>query len=210
MIFLKFLLCLFLALPVEAGPSSELDKLVRENDLLKSELQLAKTPHVYALFDLVEKKIFIKVRGIVLKELPIDSVVIWGSRIKVKPLTLLKKDALLAPERKEIKPPKEGEEPSSELQALQVGDMPVRYRLSFEGNGHIWMYVRPTAEETLPTVLNLLSYLKSYLIIRPMVTLWYALQEEPFTEIVIYLNENDARSLYWAFQEGYGCVIRGD
>jgi hypothetical protein len=38
-------------------------------------------------------------------------------------------------------------------------------------------------------------------------TLWYALRGESFTEIVIYLSENDARSLYWAFQEGYGCVI---
>jgi hypothetical protein len=198
-------LCLFLALRVEAAPLPELDRLVRENNLLKSEHQLAKTPQVYVLFDLVEKEIFIKARGTVVKELSIDSLRIWGASIQVKPMTLLKKDALIEPERKEIKPAKEGEETSSELQVLQVGDMPARYRLSFDGT--LWLYVRPKAEGTLSTLLNVLSSLKSYLIIKPLGTLWYALRGESFTEIVIYLSENDARSLYWAFQEGYGCIV---
>ncbi len=206
MVFYKLLfLCLFLAVRVEAAPAPELDRLVRENNLLKSEHQLAKTPQVYVLFDLVEKKIFIKARGTVLKELSIDSLRIWGASIQVKPLTLLKKDALIEPGRKEIKPAKEGEETTSELEALQVGDMPARYRLSLDGN--IWLYVRPKAEGTLSTVLNILSSLKSYLIIKPLGTLWHALRGESFTEIVLYLSENDARSLYWALQEGYGCMI---
>ena len=140
-----------------------------------------------------------------MKELSIDSLRIWGASIQVEPMTLLKKDALIEPERKEIKPAKEGEETASELQALQVGDMPARYRLSLDDT--IRLYVRPKAEGTLSTLLNVLSSLKSYLIIRPLGTLWYALRGESFTEIVIYLSENDARSLYWAFQEGYGCVI---
>jgi len=206
MVFYKLLLlCLFLAQGVEAAPLPELDRLVRENNLLKSEQQLAKTPQVYVLFNLVEKKIFIKARGTVLKELSIDSLRTWGASIQVKPMTLLKKDALIEPGRKEIKPAKEGEETTSELQALQVGDMPARYRLSLDDT--IRLYVRPKAEGTLSTLLNVLSSLKSYLIIRPLGTLWYALRRESFTEIVIYLSENDARSLYWAFQEGYGCVI---
>jgi hypothetical protein len=206
MVFYKLLfLCLFLARGVEAAPLPELDRLVRENNLLKSENQLAKTPQVYVLFNLVEKKIFIKARGTVLRELSIDSLGTWGASIQVEPMTLLKKDALIEPERKEIKPAKEGEETTSELQALQVGDMPARYRLSLDDT--IRLYVRPKAEGTLSTLLNVLSSLKSYLIIRPLGTLWYALRGESFTEIVIYLSENDARSLYWAFQEGYGCVI---
>jgi len=206
MVFIRLLfLSLFLTLGVEAAPAAELDQLARENNLLKSEHQFAKTPHVYVLFDLVEKKIFIKVRGTVLKELPITSLKIWGAPISVKPMTLLKKDAFIEPGRKEIKPAKEGEETTSELQALQVGDMPARYRLSLDGN--IWLYVRPRAEGTLSTLLNTLSSLKSYVIIKPMGTLWHALRGESFTEVVIYLSENDARSLYWAFQEGYGCVI---
>jgi len=206
MVFIRLLfLSLFLTLGVEAAPAAELDQLARENNLLKSEHQFAKTIHVYVLFDLVEKKIFIKVRGTVLKELPITSLKIWGAPISVKPMTLLKKDAFIEPGRKEIKPAKEGEETTSELQALQVGDMPARYRLSLDGN--IWLYVRPRAEGTLSTLLNTLSSLKSYVIIKPMGTLWHALRGESFTEVVIYLSENDARSLYWAFQEGYGCVI---
>ncbi len=193
-------LCLLLAVRVEAAPAPELDRLVRENNLLKSEHQLAKTPQVYVLFDLVEKNIFIKV-----KELSIDSFGIWGKSIQVKPLTLLKKDALIEPGRKEIKPAKEGEETTSELEVLQVGEMPARYRLSLDE--HIWLYVRPKAEGTLSTVLNILSSLKSYLIIKPLGTLWHALRGESFTEIVLYLSENDARSLYWALQEGSGCMI---
>ena len=206
MVFIRLLfLSLFLTLGVEAAPAAELDQLARENNLLKSEHQFAKTPHVYVLFDLVEKKIFIKVRGTVLKELPITSLKIWGAPISVKPMTLLKKDAFIEPGRKEIKPAKEGEETTSELQALQVGDMPARYRLSLDGN--IWLYVRPRAEGTLSTLLNILSSLKSYLIIKPLGTLWYVLRGGSFTEIVVYVSENDARSLYWTFQEGYGCVI---
>ena len=206
MVFIRLLfLSLFLTLGAEAAPAAELDQLARENNLLKSEHQFAKTPHVYVLFDLVEKKIFIKVRGTVLKELSIDSLGIWGAPISVKPMTLLKKDAFIEPGRKEIKPAKEGEETTSELQALQVGDMPARYRLSLDGN--IWLYVRPRAEGTLSTLLNILSSLKSYLIIKPLGTLWYVLRGGSFTEIVVYVSENDARSLYWTFQEGYGCVI---
>jgi hypothetical protein len=209
MVFYKLLfLCLFLAVGVEATPTPELDRLVRENNLLKSEHQLAKTPQVYVLFDLVEKKILVKARGTVLKELSIDSFGIWGKLIQVKPLSLLKKDALIKPERKEIKPNKDDEETTSELEVLQVGEMPARYRLSLDE--HIWLYVRPKAEGTLSTLLNVLSSLKSYLIIKPMGTLWHALRGESFTEIVLYLSENDARSLYWAFEEGYGCVIRSE
>jgi len=206
MVFIRLLfLSLFLTLGAEAASAAELDQLARENNLLKSEHQFAKTPHVYVLFDLVEKKIFIKVRGTVLKELPITSLKIWGAPISVKPMTLLKKDAFIEPGRKEIKPAKEGEETTSELQALQVGDMPARYRLNLDGN--IWLYVRPRAEGTLSTLLNILSSLKSYLIIKPLGTLWYVLRGGSFTEIVVYVSENDARSLYWTFQEGYGCVI---
>jgi hypothetical protein len=206
MAFYKLLfLCLFLAVRVEAAPTPELDRLVRENNLLKSEHQLAKTPQVYVLFDLVEKKILVKARGTVLKELSIDSFGIWGKSIQVKPLTLLKKDALIEPGRKEIKPAKEGEETTSELEVLQVGEMPARYRLSLDGT--LWLYVRPKAEGTMSTLLNVLSSLKSYLIVRPVGALWYALRGKSFTEIVIYLSENDARSLYWSFQESYGCIV---
>jgi hypothetical protein len=206
MVFIKLLfLCLFLALGVEAAPAAELDQLVRENNLLRSEHQFAKTPQVYVLFNLVEKEVFIKVRGTVVKELPIGSLGIWGAPIQVKPMTLQKKDAFIEPGRKEIKPAKEGEETTTELQALQVGDMPARNRLSL--NGNLWLYVRPRAEGTLMTVLNILSSLKSYLIIKPLGTLWYALRGESFTEVVIYLSENDARSLYWALQEGSGCIV---
>ena len=206
MAFYKLLfLCLFLAVCVEAAPTPELDRLVRENNLLKSEHQLAKTPQVYVLFDLVEKKILVKARGTVLKELSIDSFGIWGKSIQVKPLTLLKKDALIEPGRKEIKPAKEGEETTSELEVLQVGEMPARYRLSLDGT--LWLYVRPKAEGTMSTLLNVLSSLKSYLIVRPVGALWYALRGKSFTEIVIYLSENDARSLYWSFQESYGCIV---
>jgi hypothetical protein len=206
MVFYKLLfLCFFLVRGVEAAPLPELDRLVRENNLLKSENQLAKTPQVYVLFNLVEKKIFIKARGTVLKELSTDSLGIWGASIQVKLMTLLKKDALIEPERKEIKPAKEGEETTSELQALQVGDMPARYRLNLDGT--LWLYVRPKAEGTMSNLLNILSSLKSHLIIKPLGTLWHALRGKSFTEVVIYLSENDARSLYWTFQEGYGCVI---
>jgi hypothetical protein len=209
MLFLRTLVLLsFLLLGCEPAPVSETGRLTKENSFLKAELQLAKSPKVYAIFDLGGKRIMLKAKDVVLKEFPVESCTQWGAWVRPKPLALLGKTALLKPGRKEIKPKTDDEEDTSEPLALQLDDMPVRYRLKFDDG--IRIYVRPKSVGVITTLINLLSSLKSVLVIRPLGTLWNGLHRENFTEIAVYLDEKDARSLYWSFQEGFYGIIWGE
>ncbi|MCX5914318.1 MAG: hypothetical protein NTV04_20590 [Deltaproteobacteria bacterium] len=146
-----------------------------------------------------------KAKGILLKELPVESYSQWGTPVRLKPLPLLGKTALVKPERKEIKPKADGEENASEPEVLQLEDMPVRYQLKFDDG--IQISVKPKSTGMVSTLFNLAASLKSCLITRPMGILWNGLRRQSFTEIVVALNENDARSLYWSFQEGFQCIV---
>jgi hypothetical protein len=200
-----FILLSIILLSVEASSVSEADRLMEENSLLKAEVQLAKSSKIYVIFDLATKKITIKAKGIVLKELPVESYTQWGTPIRPRPLALLGKTALVKPERKEIKPKTADAEDASEPEVLQLEDMPLRYQLKFDDG--IQISVKPKSAGMIPTLFNLVASLKSYLITRPMGTLLSGLRRQSFTEIVLVLNENDARSLYWSFQEGFQCII---
>jgi len=64
----KFIfLLIVLSFSAEATSVHERDRLIWENTLLKSELQLATNPQIYAILDLRENKINIKARGNELK-----------------------------------------------------------------------------------------------------------------------------------------------
>jgi len=48
--------------------------------------------------------------------------------------------------------------------------MPARFRLNFDEG--IRVYVKPASTGLLSFILNLMSFLKSYLVTRPLGTLW--------------------------------------
>jgi hypothetical protein len=203
------LLILFASTEVSSGP--EADRLLEENSLLKAEVQLAKLPKIYVIFDLAAKNIAIKARGILLKELPVESYSRWGTPVPPRSLRLLSKTALVKPERKEIIPKAEGTEDTEDISepvALQLEDMPLRYELILDQG--IQISVKPRSTGVISTLFNLVASLKSYLMTRPLRTLWNALRGKSFTEIVLVMDENDARSLYWSFQEGFQCIIWTD
>jgi hypothetical protein len=205
MLSLKFILLLaVLSLSAEPAPVPEMDRLIRESRLLKSEHQLARMPQIYVIFDLMEKKIRIKARGAVLKELSVEYFNLWGAPIEPKTFTLVKKTAFFKPKKTKIKP-KKNDEGTIEPHTLEVGDMPVRYRLNFDGC--VWLYVRSKPEGVISGLLTIFSHLKASVITRPIGTLWNALRRQTFSEIDIYLTEKDAKSLYWALPEGLRCVI---
>ncbi len=197
-----------LSLSAHAAPVLEADRLMKENIFLKSEHQLAETSQIYFVFDLTGKKILIKAKGIVLREMPVESYTLWGTPIQPKLLKLLRKGAIIKPGRAEIKPKKEGEEGTTELVALQLEDMPVRYRLNFDEG--IRLFVRPKSSGVISTLLNLVASLKSSFVTRPLGALWNGLRRENYSEVVVYLDGKDAKSLYWSFQEGFRCIIRSD
>jgi len=196
----------FFLFEIEGLSFSETKRYVRENLFLKSEYNLAKDSQIYIIFNLIEKRILIKAKGITLKEYSIDYFRSWGHPIQPKPLTLLKKGFLIKFERKKIIPPENENTMSSSLDMLEVKDMPSRYRLKWEGP--VWMYIRPKSEGVFSKFLNSLSLIKSFILIKPIGMLAYTVVGKRFTEIEIYLlNEKDSKSLFWTIQEGYQGII---
>ena len=204
---LPFLILLFIfSLGGASASASGGEGLAEKNSLLRSEYQLAKTSQIYLILDLSEKRIWIKIRGIILKELPIESCSQWGTPLQPKARVLISKSADRKPQRMEVKPAQKNDEESPpEVPALQLEHMPARYRLDFDEG--LRLYVRPQSDGILLTFGNFFSSLKTYFFTRPLGSLWKGLHGESFTEIVVYLQEKDARALYWAFQEGFPCII---
>lgn len=205
---IRFLLSFFLTFFISIDAfSQDLLSLEEETKLLESELKLAKTPQLYFVFDLKRHGILIKSKGVILKELKIDTVRFWGPFIKPKSYTLVKKSSLLKPKREEIKPKKPEEEEDAgtfDVKALELSDMPSGYRLTLDEG--IIITIRPLAEGLFSTIFNTVSYASWYLS-RPFLTLWNYLSGKPFTAIYLILQKEDARSLYWSFAEGAKSII---
>ena len=199
-------LFVFSPVPGQAVPLDSAE--LRENNrLLESELKLAKKPQLYFIFNLKEKKIYFKCRGVTLKELKIEKVKLWGQYPDLKDHALFKKSTLFKPERKEINPKdneKDKEEENFELEALELDDMPANFSMvHYEG---INISVRQKPEGFFSELRSIYSNTMWY-ITRPLITVWNTVQGKPFTSIYITLSKKDAQSLYWSFYEGLAGII---
>lgn len=204
MLLLYIVLIFSLPLEINASTLPETKRLVRENLFLNSEYHLAKTSQIYVVFNLVEKKVLIKARGLVLKEFPILSYERWGYKVIPRPLKLTEKGWLIKWERKRIVPSKDGGNLHLDQNFLEVDDMPSRYKLKW--NRSVWIFMRSEPENIFSRILNLLLILKSFFI-KPIDSLIYPLIGRRYTEIEIYLKEKDSKSLFWSLQEGYQGII---
>lgn len=188
----------------EASSTPEVNRLMFENRLFKLEYQLAKTPQIYFLFDLVQKRVQVKFRGSVLKEFSIDSFHLWGKPVQPISYNVAKKKALLEPKRPRMTPGIIKEDFSYESYVLGVDEMPARYHLILEEG--FCIYVRPKSDGIFSTFFNVCSSVKSFLL-RPLLTLWGSLNQKPFGALDIYLSEKESKSLFWSLQEGQVCII---
>lgn len=191
--------------------SQDIANLYEEQELLKSELKLAKTKHLYFVFDLRKKKVSIKSIGITLKEMGIEDMRFWGKPLEPEVYMLLKKSALMKPKREKIEPKKEEDNGKFEIKALELSDMPKRYRLTLskqidQHREVIIITIRPVTQGFISTLSNILS-LTGWYITRPLFTIWYYLKDKPFTSIYLTLQEEDVRSIYWSFTEGAESII---
>lgn len=199
-------LFVFPPVPGQAAPLNSRE--LRENNrLLESELKLAKKPQLYFIFNLKEKKIYFKCRGVTLRELEIKKVNLWGPYPGLKDYVLLKRSTLFKPERKEINPKnneKDKQEANFELEALELGDMPANFSMVlYEG---INISVRQKPEGFFSGLRSIYSNTMWH-ITRPLITIWNAVQGKPFTSVYITLSKKDAQSLYWSFYEGLAGII---
>lgn len=176
-----------------------------ERLLLESELKLAKKPGLYFIFDLKDKRISLKARGILLKEWEVKQVRYWGNSVAVKPISLTGKMTILPPKRERIEPGESDENAKYELKALELDDMPSSYTL-FLAEG-IFLYVRPEAKGWVSIFPMTLSTLKRHTLF-PLKTVWFSVKKKPFTSIDIVLNDKkESQILYWAFTERTECII---
>lgn len=187
-----------------AAVGGENGSLRLENQRLETELRIAQTRQVYAIFDLQNKKILLKARGVLLKELPIEAFRVWGNLPAVTAAGLVRKSALFAPKRVVVtpKPGEEQAQPSEET--FELKDMPTSFTLVLDGNMSI--SVRPKPTRTLSRLWSIRYPIQWYLG-RPILTVWHALRKQPYTSIEIVLEEGDARSLYWSFLEGMKGIV---
>jgi len=176
-----------------------------ERILLESEFTLAKKPGLYFIFNLKDKKISLKARGILLREWEIRKVRYWGNPVAVKPIALIDKMVLLPPKRERIKPGESDKEEKYEVKALELDDMPSSYTLSLTGG--IFLSLRPEAKgwiSIFPLALNTLRWRT----LLPLKTVWFFVRKKPFTSIEIVLKiKRESQAFYWAFTEGTECII---
>lgn len=176
-----------------------------ERARLEAELALAKKPSLYFIFDLRDKRICLKARGILLREWEIRKVRYWGNPVAVKPIALTEKTSLLPPKRESIKPGDIDEDEKYEVKALELDDMPSNYTLSLiEG---ILLYVRPEAEGWV-SIFPIALYTLRWYVLLPLKTVWFSVSKKPFSAIEIVLSDkSESQALYWAFTEGMECII---
>ena len=208
--FLCFLLALFFAVTISTeAMSKNAAGLEDKTLLLESELELAKKPHIYFIFDLKNRGIFLKSRGVMLKEMKIEDMKFWGRPLDTKPRTLLKKSSLFEPKREKIEPEKSKEKETTdtssfEVKALELKDMPTSYRLVFHES--IFISIRPKATGIISKLYNPGRYISWYLS-RPILTVWNSIRGKPFAAIYLTVNEEDARSIYWSLTENSESII---
>ncbi len=183
---------------------AEKQKFIEENALLDAELKLAKKPDIYFIFNLEQKNIQIKARGVILRELPLIYADYFGNRIFSKPHILLKKRTIFKPGREKINPGRNKEDDNFQIDALELRDMPVRYRLLTDGGASI--AVRPKTDGILSALCNIPYAVKTALSV-PLHALWNFLRKRPHTAVSIVLEHADAQALYWSTAEGSGIVI---
>lgn len=171
-----------------------------QNTLLETELSLAKKRDSYVLIDTSGKRIFLKGKGVLLREWEIKKISIWGIPFSADPSSLIKKTSLFPPKREKIEPKGKSDDEKFELEAMELQDMPVRYNLYFERNIHVYVWVQK--KNVLSSFAQMFHSFKWHTLC-PIYAVYYSLKKQPFTAINLGLtSRGDGQSLYWALREG--------
>jgi hypothetical protein len=184
-----------------------------ENSLLEAELRLASKGTSYIVLDLrtesdsVPVRINLKNRGIVLREFDLDRIRYRRTKgLVIEPIPLIKKMAFFHPKRKEIRPhkPEDWADTISQVDFLELKDMPSNYTLSF-GKG---LFISITGQPK--GLISRFIYLISSILIHirySLTIVWNHLWKNEFAVIEIMMGKEEAQSLYWSLQEGMSIVV---
>ena len=209
------------------GQAAGADKaaLAKKQSSLNSEYSLAKESNFYFVLDVLDRKLELRVRGMVLRSWPLKAMRFWGSPDFAGTVGLVRKTTLKSPERIIIKPgdsetakparageaepPAASPAPASaaefELEALELKDMPKRFSLDFDNGLHVT--VKAKRDGSAGPARRLWDAWSWYVRL-PLRNLFGSRQGKGLYELELtFENENDAQSIYWHFFDGIKGII---
>jgi hypothetical protein len=195
-----FLLLMLLAACGAFGQAVEKEKIVRSQQELTSESELAREPRFYFVLDIRQKNLELRVKGMVLRAWKLRSMRFWGKPAFSKTVQLVKKSTLKPPRRNVIKP---GEAAASakdpgkfELEALELKDMPKSFSLDFDNGLHVSV---KASEKGLRALEEEVRWYGLW----PVRSFFSARNGKPLSDLELkFENEKDAQAIYWIFYEG--------
>jgi hypothetical protein len=200
--FLMILAATAAVLPVRSFPQEDAARLRRNSRLLEEELSLAKAPSFYFMFNLADRTIALKSKGIVLRSWTAKGIRYWGKPVKFRAMTLARKTALALPKRKVIKPGESETVPAPAkpgefvLEALEVKDMPLTYTLELDDGTRIDVFPGKKGLARLADDFR-------WSVGLPLASLKQSFLKKATTTIGIsFADPKDGQALYWALTEG--------
>jgi hypothetical protein len=196
---------------VWTAPASSQDKggLVKKQNSLSSEYSLAKDSAFYFVLDILGRKLELRVRGMVLRSWPFQSMRFWGRPDLSGNVELVRKTALKAPERIVIKPGGDAEkvEPAPaptgtnpaefDLEALELKDMPKKFSLDFDNGLRILVKAKTGASGGL---LGSIREGWRWYVDLPLRNLFGPHTGAGLSELELtFDNDKNAQSIYWHF-----------
>lgn len=219
----RTLAVLLMAGLVCAGPAAEADKadLAKKQNSLNSEYSLAKDSNFYFVLDVLGRKLELRVRGMVLRSWPFQSMRFWGRPELSGNVELVRKTALKAPERIVIKPggyaekveaaPAPAAEPTGtnpaefDLEALELKDMPNKFSLDFDNGLQILIKAKTAASGGL---LGSMREVWRWYVDLPLRNLFGPHTGTDLSELELtFDNDKDAQSIYWQFFDGIKGIV---
>jgi hypothetical protein len=185
------------------GQAVDKDRIIRNQQELTAESELAKEPHFYFVLDVRAKSLELKVKGMALRSWKLQAMRFWGTPAFSKTVQLVKKSTLKPPQRNVIKPGEAAaaaKEPTKlELEALELKDMPRSFTLEFDNGLHVSVKGGAKGLEAVREEFEWYGVL-------PVRSYFSARGGKPLSELQLrFANEKDAQAIYWIFFEG----IRG-
>jgi hypothetical protein len=198
----------------------ELDQEIQANRALEIEYQLAKQPKLYLVFRLSEKRIEMRMRGMLLRELAVQEALILGRLPESRVILNLRTKETERPPKRSIVNPQEAIETTStdpsqtpgttlpgfsspqynEPDMLELSDMPSRYNLVFDGA--LAIMIRPgemPVEETgFRGRMTRWGVWWSDAIARLRVRMG----RNQVPQLRLTLSDDDCRRIFWSFPEG--------
>jgi len=208
-----------------AFPGAPPDKagLAKKQNSLNSEYSLARESNFYFVLDVLGRKLELRVRGMVLRSWPLQSMRFWGRPAFSGNVEVVRKSTLKAPERIIIKPgdaekaestpaakpAPAGAAPANpaefDLEALELKDMPKRFGLDFDNGLHVTVKSDSAGSSGL---FGSLGEAWRWYVELPLRNLFKSGKEKGLLELELtFDNDKDAQAIYWHFFDGIKGII---